>query len=93
MGHPMEALRVCPGAVRPARSSSDVPAPDGSKVSAPHRGDAAACIDDVAAYPEPWEEHLRHLAAVPEELRAAGLTANPPNVHWGKRTLHIKASK
>ena len=38
---------------------------------------AAAYLDDIVIHSSSWEEHLAHLRAVLERLRAAGLTAKP----------------
>ncbi|KYO33923.1 hypothetical protein Y1Q_0024536 [Alligator mississippiensis] len=44
---------------------------------APHAAYAAAYIDDIIIFTPGWEQHLRALRAVLEELQAAGLIANP----------------
>ena len=38
---------------------------------------AAAYLDDIVIHSSSWEEHLAHLRAVFEWLRATGLTAKP----------------
>ena len=40
-------------------------------------------LDDVVVYSESFEEHLTHLEAVLERLRAAGLTVKPDKVVFG----------
>ena len=47
------------------------------KVLRPHRDYAAAYIDDIIIHSTSWDIHLRHLEAVIQALREAGLTANP----------------
>lgn len=41
-----------------------------------HMAYAAAYIDDIAIYSQSWDQHLRHLRAVLDELRNVGMTAN-----------------
>ena len=43
----------------------------------PHAAFAAAYLDDVIIHSDSWAQLLRHVAAVLESLRQAGLTANP----------------
>ena len=38
---------------------------------------AAAYLDDIVIHSSSWEEHVAHLCAVLERLRAAGFTAKP----------------
>ncbi len=47
------------------------------RVLTPHQQYAAAYLDDIVIYCKNWEEHLHHLEAVFQTLRAAALTANP----------------
>ncbi|XP_057195726.1 uncharacterized protein LOC130557734 [Triplophysa rosa] len=49
----------------------------------PHQQYAAAYIDDVVIHAESWEAHLERLRRVFDELRRAGLTANPKKCHLG----------
>ena len=47
------------------------------RVLRPHRDYAAAYLDDIIIHSTSWDTHLRHLEAVIQVLREAGLTANP----------------
>ncbi len=47
------------------------------RVLRPHQQYAAAYLDDIVIHSRSWEEHLHHLEAVLQALRAAALTANP----------------
>lgn len=44
---------------------------------APHTMYAAAYINDVVIYSQTWEQHLRHVGAVLQELHQIGMTINP----------------
>ena len=49
----------------------------------PHQAYAAAYIDDIIIHSDSWDVHIRQLRAVLEELRRAGLTANPNKCRLG----------
>ena len=53
------------------------------QVLRPHRGYAAAYLDDVIVHSPDWTSHVGHLRAVLGSLRQAGLTANPKKCHLG----------
>ena len=44
---------------------------------------ACAYLDDIAIYSETWGEHLRHVEAVLDQIRAAGLTLKPEKCNFG----------
>ncbi|XP_075774682.1 uncharacterized protein LOC142826318 [Pelodiscus sinensis] len=48
---------------------------------------AAAYIDDIVVYSKSWAEHLQHVKAILQELRQAGLTANPRKCHFGEKEV------
>lgn len=52
---------------------------------APHQEYAAAYSDNVIIFIQGWEEHLKALQAVLNELRKAGLTANLKKCALGQR--------
>ena len=54
------------------------------RVLRPHAAFAAAYLDDVIIHSDNWAQHLRHVAAVLESLRQAGLTANPKKCTIGR---------
>lgn len=45
----------------------------------------AAYLDDVVIFSDSWEQHLQHLSAVLEKIRAAGLTLNVSKCEWARR--------
>ena len=45
-----------------------------ARVLRPHAAFAAAYLDDVIVHSDSWAQHLRHVVAVLESLRQAGLT-------------------
>ena len=49
----------------------------------PHREYAAAYLDDIVIHSISWELHVRHLEAVLDALRKAGLTANAKKCRIG----------
>lgn len=53
-------------------------------VIAPHQGYAVAYIDNIIIYSEGWEQHLRALRLVLQELWLAGLMASPRKCTLGK---------
>ena len=50
----------------------------------PHAAFSAAYLDNVIIHSDSWAQHLRHVAAVLEALRHAGLTANPKKCTIGQ---------
>ena len=40
-------------------------------------------MDDLVIFSDNWAEHRKHVRAVLQCLREAGLTANPAKCHWG----------
>ena len=44
---------------------------------------SAAYIDDLAIHSDSWDDHLRHVRAVLQRLREAGLTAKPKKCQFG----------
>ena len=54
------------------------------RVLRPHCGYAAAYIDDIIVHSDSWDDHVGHLRAVLNGLRAAGLTANPAKCRLGR---------
>lgn len=50
-------------------------------VLAPRQGYTAAYIDDIVAYTEGWDQHMR---AILQELRQAALMASPKKCTLGK---------
>jgi hypothetical protein len=54
------------------------------QVLRPHCSYAAAYIDDIIIHSASWDEHVRHVRAVLNGLRAAGLTANPAKCRLGR---------
>ncbi|CAJ0924600.1 unnamed protein product [Ranitomeya imitator] len=53
------------------------------RVLRPHRQYASAYLDDIVIYSMDWETHLQKVQAVIDDLRDAGLTANPKKCHIG----------
>ncbi|CAJ0937379.1 unnamed protein product [Ranitomeya imitator] len=51
------------------------------RVLRPHRQYASAYLDDIVIYSMDWETHLQKVQAVIDDLRDAGLTANPKKCH------------
>ena len=47
------------------------------------QGFSAAYIDDLAIHSDSWDDHLRHVRAVLQRLREAGLTAKPKKCQFG----------
>lgn len=45
---------------------------------------AAAYLDDVVIFSSSWQDHLRHLQAVFQRIKDAGLTINPAKCHLVK---------
>ena len=43
---------------------------------------AAAYLDDLVIYSETWEDHLHHIKAIFQRLRAARLTAKPSKCQY-----------
>ena len=61
-------------------------------------GFATAYMDDVVIYSSSWEDHVRHIKAVLDRLKAANLTVNPTKCVWGGKTMtflghHVGAKK
>ena len=54
------------------------------RVLRPHAAFAAAYLDDVIIHSTSWAQHMRHVGAVLESLRQAGLTANPKKCAIGR---------
>ena len=54
------------------------------RVLRPHAAFAAAYLDDVIIHSNSWAQHMRHVGAVLESLRQAGLTANPKKCAIGR---------
>jgi hypothetical protein len=53
------------------------------RVLRPHRGYAAAYIDDIVIHGSEWDTHVKQVSAVLQALREAGLTANPKKCQLG----------
>ena len=61
-------------------------------------GFVTAYMDDVVIYSSSWEDHVRHIKAVLDRLKAANLTVNPTKCVWGGKTMtflghHVGAGK
>ncbi|KAJ8346401.1 hypothetical protein SKAU_G00278020 [Synaphobranchus kaupii] len=54
------------------------------RVLRPHAAFAAAYLDDIIIHSSSWAQHVRHVEAVLESLRQAGLTANPKKCAIGR---------
>jgi len=48
---------------------------------------ADAYLDDIIIYSKTWEEHVRHVRFLLEQLRKAKLTLNREKCQFGKTTL------
>ena len=44
---------------------------------------AATYLDDIIIYSDTWENHLRHLTIILQQLRKANLTVNPQKCQLG----------
>uniref|UniRef100_A0A8C5CZT0 ribonuclease H n=1 Tax=Gadus morhua TaxID=8049 RepID=A0A8C5CZT0_GADMO len=53
------------------------------RVLRPHRGYAAAYIDDIVIHGSEWDTHVKQVSAVLQALREAGLTANTKKCQLG----------
>ena len=54
------------------------------RVLRPHAAFAEAYLDDMIIHSNSWAQHMRHVGAVLESLRQAGLTANPKKCAIGR---------
>ncbi|KAL1264151.1 hypothetical protein QQF64_004506 [Cirrhinus molitorella] len=45
---------------------------------------AAAYLDDIIIFSEPWEQHLQHVKEILSKIRAAGLTIRPDKCSFAK---------
>ena len=54
------------------------------RVLSPHAAFAVAYLDDVIIHSNSWAQHVRHVGAVLESLRQAGLMANPKKCAIGR---------
>ena len=45
--------------------------------------------DEVLVYSDSWKDHLKHVKAVLQALRQAGLMAKPSKCQWGKQYLEF----
>lgn len=57
-------------------------------ILADKRSYAAAYRDDIVIHSTSWEDHLRHIRSVLEQLQVAGLTATPAKCYLGARECH-----